>query len=46
MARCETYNIAQVAKGPKLSTKKDKIEKSDDDDTKAISLQDIIKDLQ
>ena len=46
MARCETYNIAQVVKGSKLETKKDKIEKSDDNDTKAVSIQDIIKDLR
>ena len=45
MDHCETYNIVQVVKGSKLGTK-DKIEKSDDDDTKAIQLQDIIKDLQ
>ena len=46
MAHCETYNIAQVVKASKLETKKDKIEKSYDDDTKPVSIQDIIKDLQ
>ena len=46
MAHCETYNIAQVVKASKLETKKVKIEKSYDDDTKPVSIQDIIKDLQ
>ena len=46
MAHCEMYNIAQVVKGSKLGKKKDKIEKSDDNDTNTMSIQDIIKDLR
>ena len=46
MSRCETYNIAQVVKGPQLDTKEEEIEKSLSDDTKIVSIQDIIKDLR
>ena len=46
MSRCETYNIAQVVKGPQIETKKDETERSLTDDTKTVSIQDIIKDLR
>ena len=46
MSRCETYNIGQVVKGPQLETKKDETKRSLTDDTKTVSIQDIIKDLR
>ena len=46
MSRCETYNIAQVVKGPQIETKKDETERSLTDETKTVSIQDIIKDLR
>ena len=46
MVRCEAYSIAEVVKGSKLETKKERVEKGYDDDTKTVSLQDIFKDLR
>ena len=46
MSRCEAYNIAQVVKAPQLETKKSETERSLTDDTKTVSIQDIIKDLR
>lgn len=47
MSRCETYSIAQVAKGPQLETKKNEIKKNLNNDTpKKVSIRDIIKDLR